>query len=81
MSGLQIRQGSTVRFILESELLVGSHLPALVTGRVDGEIIDACSIRRLVPVRFETASGADAVIYVRETDIVSSSSHPSLGPA
>ena len=79
MSDLQIRQGSTVRFVLESEALLGSHLPVLVTGRVDGEIIEACSRTRLVPVRFETIGGDEIVVYVADAAIVTSTNHPSLG--
>jgi hypothetical protein len=79
MSSLKIEPGATVRFILESEALLGSHLSSLVIGRVDGESVQACSMTTLVPVRFETFDGQEVSVYVTESSIVSASHHPSGG--
>ena len=79
MSNLKIEPGATVRFILESEALLGSHLSSLVIGRVDGDSIRACSMTTLVPVRFETILGEEITVYVTESSIISASHHPSGG--
>lgn len=79
MSNLKIEPGAVVRFILESEALLGSHLSSLVTGRIDGDPVRACSLTTLVPVRFETILGEEMTVYVTESDIISASHHPSGG--
>ena len=77
-STLDFRPGSTVRFVIDSEKVTGSHLSTLMTGVVIDRPVFPCAHRVIVPVQVDSVTGS-RVVWVSDDQVLSCSTHPSGG--
>ena len=78
MDVTELKPGYTVRFIVEEDELSGPKTK-LVTGNIHGEPFTAWEEINVIPVVFTDWTGEQSVGYIRETQILSVSPHPSGG--
>ena len=68
MDRLPIR--TAVLFLLDLDLVTGSHLPSLCRGLVLGPALPACAGLTLVPVMTTKPDGEWVALYIAATDIL-----------
>lgn len=66
----RLPERSAVLFILDLDLVTGSHLPSLCRGIVVGPGLPACAGMTLVPVMTHRPDGEWVALYIADHDIL-----------
>lgn len=77
---LDLDPGMTVRFILDSEIVTGSHLSTLSSGVIASERpVVPCALRQIIPVHVRTITDETRLVWISDDQILSASRHPTGG--